>query len=404
MLNDLSTTVETISSEALDALFAQVPDSQVNANNLKIPEGDDKTKVVKPSKGLDGIPMVDLDNLGVEPIEEKVEDKTEGKTKDKVITPEAKKEEPKKEDTKKEDKPVVEDQNIKDLYKTSVEYLVNKGIFKDFDGRDALDINDEVFAELLEKQVEEKVKEAYETKKKSAGEFGEALLEYLDNGGEADKIIDLFKERKALQAFDISEETSQEDLVSKWYKEVYNWKPERIKKFVEGLKADETLEDEAEDIKSKYEEGYKKQLDVLQKQQEAYKQEQSQIQKQFETNISKAINDNKELDDKRKRFIKDSIFKLKPTEDGNKINDLYIKFAEWQSDPAKYVELAEFILDHDGYLKRKLVETENKVVDKTFKFIKGNGSIDKNKGSNHVDTPEPEKAPKGTDFSALFRN
>lgn len=409
MITDLNTSVSTISSEALDQLFSETPDNQVNADDLKVPADNgvpsnvtfDKNTNVNSQSSLD-VPLIDLDNMEKEE-EEKEEAKEEKeKSKDTTKKEEVELEVSKKEQKKEEKESVEEVEAKKEFLKNSVNYLVEKGIFKDFEGREDLEMNEEIFSKLLEKQVEAKVEEAYGSKKKSAGEYGEAILEFLENGGEADRIIDLFKERKAVEEFDIENEDSQADLVTKWYKEVHGWKPEKIKKYIDTLSSEEGgLESEADDIKGKYKEKYNQQLEQVRAEQKEYQLGQLQKQRAFEQNITKAIDTNSEFDDKRRKFIKNSIFKFKTLEDGNKVNDFYIKFAEWQSNPESYIELAEFVMDKEGYLKRKSVEIENKVVEKTFNFVKGNTALAKNKGSRHVEKDSTSST--GTDFSVVFK-
>ena len=412
MITDLQSSVTDISSEQLDKLFEQTPDNQVNADSLVIPIHDEK-KVITISSNQEDIPEIDLEKLDAEEkvdavddkkddvAEEKVEDKKEDKADDST-----------KKDAKKDKKDAAEDKKdeptedeIKarnEFLKNSVNFLIEKGLFKDFEGREDLEVNDEVFAQLLEKQIEKQIDDRYESKKKSAGEIGESLLEYLENGGDPDKIIDLFKETKSIEEFPVDDEASQSELISKYYKEVHGWKPEKIKKYLNSLNSEEgALESEADEIKSKFKEQHQRQLEALQEQQRGYQEEQKRRQKTFETNINKVIDSNKDFDLKRKKFIKDSIFKLRTMDDGSQVNEFYLKFAEWQNDPEKYIELAEFILDKEGYIKRKSIDIENKVVAKTFNFIKGNSAVNKNKGSRHVENTSDSNS--GTDFSVIFK-
>lgn len=412
MITDLNTSVSTISSEALDQLFAETPDSQVNANDLNIPTDNkpsnvtfDTQNTLNQNPAVD-VPQVDLDDLDKQSEEKEEETKSDDKP---AETPAKKDEEVKKPEEEKKAEDKKEDTQLeieakKELLKNSVNYLVEKKIFKDFEGREELEMDEETFSKLLEQQVEAKVSDLYDSKKKSAGEYGEAILEFLENGGEADKIIDLFKERKEIEQFDIENEDSQAELISKWYKEVHGWKPEKIKKYIDTLNSEEgAVETEADDIKAKYKERYNQQLEQLKTEQREYQNIQQQRQKAFESNITKAIEGNSEFDDKRKRFIKDSIFRFRTLEDGNKVNDFYLKFAEWQNNPDSYIELAEFIMDKEGYLKRKSVEVENNVVKKTFNFVKGNTALSKTKGSKHTET-DTTPGSTGTDFSVMFKS
>ena len=397
MLTDLNTSVTDISPEALDALFSSdSSETPAEQTGTTVKEGE----VVKVSD--DQIPEIDFEALEKAAAEssETEEGEEEGDNKDKTPKTEV----PKTEGEKKDESAPQVDLTV---LKNTINYLVDKGIFKDFEGREDLELTEDVYAELLEAQVNEIVNERYSAKKTSAGDYGQAILDYIENGGDPDQIIDLFKERKEVVEFDISNEDAQKELVTKYYKEVYGWKPERIKKTIDALALEEDgLETEAQEVKSKYDEHYKKQVAEASEQQEqqrkAFEAEQVRRQQVFETSIKDAIKAY-EVDDSRKTLIEQSILKKsKKLSDGTKVSELDLKFAEWQRDPKKFIELAEFILDQETYLKRKEQQIQNKVVNKTYNFVKGNQATSKTKGSEHT-KPEGQTKATGTNFSVIFK-
>lgn len=411
MLNDLNTSVATISSEQLDALFEGTPTDFNNAevanmgaqSTVKVKE-EEKPQVYVNQDTMN-IPMIkNLDEFEAEvqpPEGDGKEDKKDEK-KDEVppVDP--------KDEKQEEGEDKVDVAAINTTLKNTVDYLVKQGIFKDFEGREELEVDEEIYAQLVEQQLQAMADEKYVEKKQATGDYGQAILDYIENGGDADKMLDIFKERKQLEQVTLDSPEARKELISKYYKEQYGWKEDRIKKTIDSLlsESDEALEAEAEDIKTKYNDLYNKQVEALSAQQaeeNAQRQaQQAQLKKQFETNITKAISD-AGLDEKRQKFLKDSIFKFKRTDDGRQVNDFYIKFAEWQADPNKYIELAEFIMDKEGYLKRRETQIQNKVTEKTFNFVKGNTALDKTKGSRHAEREEDNKQYKGTDFSMMFK-
>lgn len=302
----------------------------------------------------------------------------------------------------------VETEQVNEVLTNTVKFLVEKGLFKDFEGREDLKLTDEVYADLVEQQIEALVNERYDNKKKSAGEYGEAIIDFIEKGGDADQVIDLFKEQKAIQEFDITDDEAKKELIVKWYKEVHGWKSDRIKKTIDGLEAEDgKLEEEANEIKAKYTANYKAQLQEMREQQEALEQEQAKRQKVFEKSITETISKTKNLDETRKKLIQDSLFKQKKLNDGTVASDLYLKLAQIQTDPAEYVEFAEFVIDKKGYLKRKELEFQTKAVDKKFQFVKGGAAVDRNKGSNHPEadrTNNDSKKYQGTDFRFALKN
>lgn len=414
MLNDLNTSVASISPEQLDALFSGTPDAftpQLDGTDPKpsqaVVKPDEKPLVIPQP---DNIPMIEsIDSLLGEEYNPDAPEVTPPEEKKDTPKPEEKKDE--KPEEKKDDKPEepveADVKAINTVLKNTVEFLVKKGVFKDFEGREELDIDEETYASLVEQQLDAIVDERFSEKKKATGDYGQVILDYIENGGDPDQVIDIFKERKALEQVTLDSPESHKEIITKWYKEQHGWRDDRIKKTIDALAAesDEALQTEAEEIKSKYDDLYNKQIEeVTTRQAEAKKQydiQQEELKKQFETNINKAITDTG-YDDKRQKFLKDSLFRFKKLEDGRKVNEFYIKFAEWQADPKKYVELLEFIMDKDGYLKKEETKIQNKVTEKTFNFVKGNAALDKNKGSKHAEREESSNA-KGTDFSVVFK-
>jgi hypothetical protein len=403
MLTDLTTSVTTISPEQLDALFEGTPEGTPSADDLKIGK---EEKKVETQTNFDKIDLEAMDKAAEESKneevkkeeEKKVEAKTEEKKEDKVVIPDATKAEEEKKDETKTDEVKADPA----LLKSNVDYLVKKGIFKDFEGREELEMTEEIYAELLEAQVNRAIEERYELKKSSAGEEGKAILDFLENGGDPDVIVDLFKEKKEIAQFDTSTEDAQKELITKYYREVLGWKPDRIKRQLDFLVTQEdAVKNESTDIKEKYDQYFEQQKANLQRQQELYVQQEAQKQKAFESSIRTAIKDYT-ADDRLRQNLDAALFKVRTLADGTKVNDFYLKFAEWQNDPKKYIELAEFITDHENYLKRKETAAQNKAVEKSFKFLKGNQTLSKTKGSEHTERKDDEEY-KGTNFSVIFK-
>lgn len=401
MLTDLQTSVTDISPEQLDKLFEGVPDTTVTADDLEGGKKEGTTSFKSQDTALD-LPNLDLDELDSvedEPAGDGKEAKNEPAT-DATPDPNA---EAKKDEPKEEKEGEAELKARAELYKSSVDFLVQKGLFKDFEGREDLQLDDETFAELWEAQVKAAAEERYSQQKSAVGEYGQAILEYIEQGGDADKVIDLFKEQQQLQQLDTTEGEGQRELVEKYYREVLGWKADRIKRMVDGLESEDgALEAEAGEIKDKYDELYKKQLSKLQEEQQAYNQEQERRKQTFVKTVSTTIDSVEDYDDQTKTKLKNALFKYKKLQDGSEVNDFYLKFAEWQADPKKYVKLVEFITDEEGYEKRRDKKAETKVADKTFKFVKGNTAVARNTGAAHA-SPEGEGKASGTNFSVIFK-
>lgn len=385
---DFNAQVQNISSEQLDALFEGTP----SAKDLIVGASKDdvKTEVTD-----DVIPVIDMDKFGEDT--DKEDDKKEEDKKE-----EDKKEEDKKEEDKKEELSEEQKTQTSEILKNTVNYLIEKGIWKDFDEKDNIEFNDEIYAELSAKQAEVKVSELFDELIDSTGAYGKAIISHIKNGGNPDEIIDLFKEQKQMQAFDIESENGQVALIERYYSDVVGWSKQKIDEFISFKKSKEDgLESEAKEVQDKFDTLYSKQLQQIEQEQRANEIRIKKEQEEYIKTLSKEIDLFENFTDKDKKLVKDSLLKFnKKLDNGTKINDFYVKFYEIQNNPKEYIELVHFIMDKQGYKEKVKSQVSTKAVEKSWNFVKGNGSVSK-KGSDHIqnDTTKTSKI----DFSGLFK-
>lgn len=391
---DFNAQVQNISSEQLDALFEGTP----SANDLIV--GASKEPVSKEPIVDDTIPVIDMDKFGEEP-----KDGDDKKTDDKVDDVDDKKADDKTDDTddKKTDLSDEQKAQTSEILKNTVNYLIDKGIWKDFDEKDSIEFNDEVYAELSAKQAEVKVSELFDELIDSTGAYGKAIISHIKNGGNPDEIIDLFKEQKQIQGFDINSEDGQTALIERYYSDVVGWSKQKIDEFIAFKKSKEDgLESEAKEVQEKFDTLYSKQLEELEKEQRANELKIKKEQEEYIRTLSKEIDVFESFTDKDKKLVKDSLLKFnKKLKDGTKINDFYVKFYEIQNNPKEYIELVHFIMDKQGYKEKVKSQVSTKAVEKSWNFIKGNSSVSK-KGSDQFQSNDQTKNSK-IDFSGLFK-
>lgn len=287
-----------------------------------------------------------------------------------------------------------------EVLKNTLDYLINEGIWVDFEGRDTLDINSETWAEIANNQAQNAAYEMFNELLDETGEYGKAIISYIKEGGNPNEIIDIFKEQKSIESIDTSTESGKQVKIEQYYKDVLGWKEERINKHINRLIENDEVDEEFETIDEAYQKYYKDKISETQQKQNELKQKQIDIQKQFVNSIKNVLDENSTLTNKDKQIIASSILDFKHTLDnGQKVNDFYLKFADVQKDPKEYVELVQFIMDKKGYLER-IKQKETTVANKkVFNFIKGNRAIDSVKST---DSSENKKS-KGTDFSFFVK-
>ena len=85
------------------------------------------------------------------------------------------------------------------------------------------------------------------------------------------------------------------------------------------------------------------------------------------------------------------------------VNDFYIKFAEVQADPKRYVQLVRYIMNPEAFVKNIEKKKDSQAAAKQFDFIKGNTALTKHKNSN-LNIKDRNSKVNGTDFSSALKN
>ena len=383
---------------ALDTLFGDATASET-------PEGSETQLkgLDTPNYSTNGIDFYD-DSL--EAVED--EDTSEVKTETKPVesaeedTPaeENTEDTPTEEDDKEDEKAPVDKDSVNSILTNTVNYLIEQGLWQDFEGREDLEINEEVYAELAAKQSQHAAYSIVNELIDSTGDYGKAIIGHIKRGGNPDEIIDLFKEQKEIQAIDTTTEQGKQFKIEKYYKEVLKWKPEKVEKTIKRLITDDEIESEFNDINELYDNHYEEKLKEINKQAEEQEQKNKERQAQFVSNIKTALSENEELSDADKRLIASSILDFKHTLDnGQRVNNFYLKFYELQSDPKEYIEMVRYVLDPKGYKERISKKEESKAAKKTFEFIKANSTVTKSASNPIVQKQSPVNKGTGTDFS-----
>lgn len=400
-----------LSTEQLDKLFESTPDTTPTADNLAVGKTGDTPSV--PS-GLDNIPFVEnidevLDNEDtVEPQEPVKKDGEESTKKDSTKSTDDAAESKNIEndeldgsDDTVDDSPTA---NVNEVLKNTVDYLIKSGKWVDFEGREDLEVTEEVYAELAKKQDEYRVSTMFNELLDSTGDYGKAIISHIKNGGNPDEIIDLFKEQKQVTQIDTSTEDGKQQLIEKYYSDVLGWKPEKVAKTVKRLISEDEINSEFDDVKEMYNEHYENRLKEINEQNRQKEIENIRKQEVFVNNIKTALDGNTDLTEKDKQLIAGSILNFRhKLDNGQKVNDFYIKFAEKQADPREYVDLVRFVMDKEGYLKSISRKLTTKANAEAFNFIKGNTAINKKSTQEIKINGNPDKARRGTDFSFALK-
>jgi hypothetical protein len=402
---DLQTEIIDFDDAAMDDLFSEVPKGTPNADTLAGSKKAPKTKESTPAKQKQSVQpaRTDIENVDLESFSEEDEDEDappakpakkapakpvaqeEAEDEDEDSDQESAEEEVEEpEEAAEEEEAEEETPDVKSVLKSTVDYLVQTGLWQDFEGREELDVDEDTYAKLVAQQDNLRVNGMFEELVDSTGPFGKAIIDYVKNGGSPDEIIDLFKEQKQVESIPLDTADGQKEMVKHYYSEVLGWKPEKIEKYISGLVLSNELENESKEVKDLFGNYYKKEADRLNKEQNEYVEKQREAEQAFETNIRTTIKDRKDLSSTEKKTVEDYLLNYdQRLPNGNLVNKFYVNFAKMQANPQDYVDLVMFVMDKQKFVNKVATQEKTKAAAEAFKFIKGNGAVDRTKGSRH---------------------
>lgn len=432
---EFQTEIVDIADDTFEGLFDDTPATTPNANALiggKKPaasqqaanenaddnedeEGKNKAVTKKPEVKTpsESIEDIDLDSFEEEDEDLQAEAKVakEKATKQRVVA--GKKEETEESEEEKKAAALAASNEageggdeVKSVLKSTVDYLIEQGLWQDFEGREELDVDEETYAKLVAQQDSLRVNSMFEELVDSTGPFGKAIIDYVKNGGSPDEIIDLFKEQKQVESIPLDSADGQKEMVKHYYSEVLGWKPEKIEKYISGLILSNELENESKEVKELFGSYYKKEADRLSKEQNDYVAKQKEAEVAFETNIKSTIKERKDLSIAEKKTVEDYLLNYdQRLPNGNLVNKFYVNFAKMQANPQDYVDLVMFVMDKQKFMTKVATQEKSKAAAEAFKFIKGNGAVSTKKGSQHdAATRKQEKKVVALDWGLPTKN
>lgn len=396
-MTPLETQIVDIPEDALNDLFDETPEKTVNADVLlggKAPEKEEESKETKEEKKETKetkkatLPTNEIENISTEDLDEE-EEEEENKSK-KEVKAETKEVKETKKETKEEEAKA--NPEVSSVLKSTVDYLVQQGLWSDWDGREEMEFTEEDYAKLVAAQDTFRVQSMFSEMIDKTGPYGKAIIDFVQNGGNPDEVISLFKEQKQVESINITSPEGQKDLIRHYYSDVLEWKPERIDKYINNLVVNDELENEAKETKDLFTNHYKKQVEARSKEAEEFAVRQREAEKAFEQNIRGTIKERKDLTPSEKRTVEEYLLAYdQRLPDGNLVNKFYVNFAQMQQNPKDYIDLVLFVMDKNKYIQKVQQQEKNKATDEAFRFIKGNGAVSTKKGTTHEQLKKMDK-------------
>lgn len=315
---------------------------------------------------------------------------------DKPIDPKALKTDLKKPEAKKPE--VKLDAAAEVNYEAIYQDMIDKGLWREMEIPENFEWNKEAFLEMQKVQTTSQVEDFLSR----TGPYGKAIIEYENNGGNPSELLNLFRDQKEVQEFDISDIDSQETFL-RAYLEAQGNSEKSIERTIKALQdqGPEAFKEEAEEKKAIWDNQYKAEIENRKKEQALYAKQMEEAQKNFQTNIESTLTSDTDVTPKERRELQNYMLSYSQNFQGRQVSQFYVDMAEIQKDPKNYVELAKFIkgLKTGEYAKKIASNVKKEVNANSYLKIKNSTTI-KPSGS---DTPGLTN-PKGSSFLDYINN
>jgi hypothetical protein len=325
------------SEEVLDNPFDTVPETEIGGED---PFG----------KSYNPFDDEEIDAEESEENEESLDGESESK--EDVPAPVAKK--PKPVENKKATKEEV--LNKVDAGRAILQYLAErKGIADEIDFSTIK--TEEDIADLVEAIDEFDQNQALENVKSVDKNIGR-IIDYLQAGGDKNRISDLLVEQREVLELDVTTEDGAKSLLRQYYKNVLGFEDDAINKRINRFINNGQLQEEAEDIKPLYDKNIEARQEELIEQARLNQQKEKQLLRNRQQDFVKLLQDNKVSKSVAQNYYQVA-FGQRELQDGTKISELDYKFQIMQRNPNNYLKLVEFMADPNLYDKKILQNKAN---------------------------------------------
>lgn len=274
-------------------------------------------------------------------------------------------------------------------YQALYEQMVSDGVWEEVELPENVEWNADTFKKVQLSQTSAQYKDLLD----KTGPYGKAIIEYEKNGGNPGELLNLFREQRQVQEFDIANPEGQEEFMRAYYMAQGN-SEKSIDRKIKALQdqGPEVFEEEAKENKSLWDVQYEKEIENIQKEQLVQARELQESARKHQRLIQDTLIADTEVTPKERKDLASYMLEYNQEYHGKQVSQFYVDMSEIQKDPVNYVELAKFIKGVKTGEYKKKVETKAKreVTAATFmKVKKGNalagtagGSPDINDGDS----------------------
>lgn len=296
------------------------------------------------------------------------------------------KETPKQVLPKKEVKPVVPSTMEVD-YQAIYQNMVDEGVWEEVEVPEGTDWDKKLFLDVQKLQTTAK----YEDLLSRTGDYGKAIIQYEQDGGNPSELISLFREQKEVKEYDISTPEGSEEFLNAFYSSQGS-SEKSVERTIKSLRdqGGSVIQEEAEEKKAIWDNQYKEEIEERKREQALYAKQLQDAQRNFHSTMTSTISSDTQVTPKERKDLQSYMLDYSKSFRGQQVSQFYIDMAEVQKDPKNYVELAKFVkgLKTGEYTKKVEDRVKKEVSASSFLKIKNGATLKTSSGIPDLDKGE----------------
>lgn len=260
------------------------------------------------------------------------------------------------------------------IFKTLVKRKIEAGEWFDVEGLEDIDVDEEVFSEIMQAQIDKAKEEASENTVKT-NTLSPIMLKALEidkNGGNVSQVFETYKNiyenpENPISHLDLENPADQEKIFT-FYHKSKGLGDFEIKAIVESHKKNLTLGQESQRLRQEIDTVFNNYLDQQVLQAEEHKTKAQEALKQYRSSVLEELK-KYQINDNFRKTLTDKLSKA-DEKGGYGVDAIY---DEWRRDPEKAAKLAIFLTNEEEYVKLKASKVINEERKDTFSKIKLSG-------------------------------
>lgn len=270
-------------------------------------------------------------------------------------------------------------------YQVIYQKMVDDGIWEEVQVPEGTEWDKDTFLEIQKLQADAK----YEDLLSRTGSYGKAIIEFEQNGGNPSEMLNLFREQRDIQQFDVSTNDGQEEFLSAYYAS-QGYSDKSIERTIKSLRdqGGTVLQEESEEKKAIWDQQYNEAIQVRQQEQALYAKQVEDSKRNFHNTMVQTITSDAEVTPKERRDLQSYILDYNQPYKGNQVSQFYIDMAEVQKDPKNYIELAKFVkgLKTGEYTKKVADKVKKETSAASFLKIKNGAALKTSSGAPDLES------------------